>query len=258
MNSHPPPRRGSLATPRALLLDLDNTLLRNDMERFIPAYLATLADFMTDYFSPDALIPHLMRATRAMLADTDPSRTNMEVFDEAFFPAIGRTRCELEPIFEQFYTTRFPQLRSLTRPDPAARPLMEWAFEQGFQVAIATNPLFPRTAIEQRLAWAGVPADEFPYDLITSYEDMHATKPHPAYFLEIARRLGREAGECLMVGDDWGMDILPALEVGMQAYWIAEPGQIPPTEGAIPIGTGRLADFSRWLRRLPSPGQGPP
>ncbi len=240
---------------KALLLDLDNTLLRNDMDRFVPAYLAALAEFMADHLPSDLLIPHLMRATHAMVESADSSRTNMEAFDAVFFPAIGRTRQELEPVFERFYATRFPELRRLTRPDPAARPVVEWAFEQGFQVVIATNPLFPRTAIEQRLAWAGVPADEFPYDLITSYEHMHATKPHPAYFLEIARLLGRRAEECLMVGDDWGLDIRPALEAGMHAYWIAQPERPPPAPTPPLAGQGTLADFARWVREhVPPPG----
>ncbi len=237
---------------KALLLDLDNTLLRNDMATFVPAYLSALADFMADYFPPDMLITHLMRATRAMMNDTDPSRTNLEAFDRVFFPALGRTRRELEPVFERFYATRFPQLRSLTRSDPIARPLVAWAFEQGFRVAVATNPLFPRTAIEQRLEWAGVPSSEFPYHLITSYEDMHATKPHPAYYLEIAQRLDCRPEECLMVGDDWEMDILPALEIGMETYWIAQPEEEPRSEGRGPLGVGSLADFYHWIRDLSS------
>ncbi len=239
---------------KALLLDLDNTLLRNDMETFVPAYLSALAEFMADHFSPDFLIAHLMRATRAMMSDTDPSRTNREAFDAVFFPAIGRTRRELEPIFEAFYATRFPQLRSLTRPDPAARPLVEWAFEQGFQVAIATNPLFPRTAIEQRLEWAGVPPSEFPYALITSYEHMHATKPHPAYYLEIAQRLGRVPGECLMVGDEWELDVEPALQIGMGAFWISGSGEGPPDGGEHLLGMGSLAEFYRWVKEHVRPG----
>jgi len=232
---------------RALLFDLDNTLLRNDMDRFIPAYLAALSRHMAPLFAPDPFIRHLMRATEAMVADTDPWRTNMEVFDAVFFPSLGRSRQELEPLFEDFYVHHFPRLRELTRPDPAARPLVEWAFAQGYQVAVATNPLFPRTAIEQRLAWADVPVSDFPYHWITSYENMHAAKPHPAYYLEIAQRLDRLSEQCLMIGDDWLMDIRPALEIGMSAFWIAAPDQPSPAEEPAPTGQGSLADFGRWL-----------
>jgi FMN phosphatase YigB (HAD superfamily) len=234
---------------KALLFDLDNTLLENDMETFIPAYLSALGDHMSEHFPPATFVRHIMRASNDMTTDTDPGCTNMEVFDAAFFPAVGRTRQELEPLFDDFYANRFPDLRHVTRPVSGARSLVEWALAQGFQVVIATNPLFPLTAIAQRLEWAGVSVDEFPYHLVTSYEDMHATKPHTAYYLEICQRLGREAEECLMVGDEWQMDVQPALALGMQAYWIAAPDQAVPEGEFEPAGRGSLADFASWIRR---------
>jgi FMN phosphatase YigB (HAD superfamily) len=218
------------------------------MERFLPTYLSALSEHMADFAPPETFVRHLLSATDAMLSDGHPDRTNMEVFNAAFFPALGRTREEMEPFFDAFYATRFAQLRTLTRPKPAARPLLNWAFDRGLQVAVATNPLFPRTAIDQRLEWAGVPVEDYPYHLVTSYEDMHAAKPHTAYFLEVANRLDRRVEECVMVGDDWEMDIRPALEVGMWAYWIAGPQRTPPGDEAAPVGQGSLADFARWIR----------
>lgn len=233
---------------KALLLDLDNTLLENSMESFIPAYLSSISRHVAEELSPQQFIHHLMQATDAMSSDVDPQRTNMQVFDTAFFPAIGCTREELEPLLDDFYARRFPELASLTQPVPGARSLVEWAFEQGLQVAIATNPLFPRTAVEQRLEWAGIPADRFPYDLITTYEIMHAAKPHTAYYREIIMHLDRQPEECIMVGDEWEMDILPAMELGMRAYWIAGAEREAPSEAPTLIGQGSLAAFWHWIR----------
>lgn len=235
---------------RAVLLDLDNTLLENDMDTFVPAYLGLLGEFIADHYPPDPFIRHLMRATEAMMANNGSERTNQEVFEAVFFPAIGRAREEMEPLFEEFYATRFPALRALTRPVPIARPLMEGLFRQGFQVAIATNSLFPRTAIDQRLAWAGVPAEEFPYSLVTSYEVMHAAKPHPAFFTEVARVLGRAPEECIMVGDEWKMDIRPARQAGMRTFWIADRTSPYPADEPPPDGQGELADFARWMLQM--------
>ena len=237
---------------RAILYDLDNTLLQNPMSQFIPAYLQALGEYMADRFAPQVLIRHLLNATEVMVQNTDPQRSNAEVFDAAFFPALGVSRQELAPLFDAFYDTRFPTLRRLTQPLPAARPLIEWSFAHGFQVVIATNPLFPLTAILQRLDWAGVPASEFPYDLITSYEIMHAAKPHPAYYHEVAQRIGRMPEECLLVGDDWEGDIRPAQSIGMAAYWIAAPDAVPPADPP-PAGQGSLEDLARWVQRLPDP-----
>ncbi len=232
---------------RAILYDLDNTLLNNPMERFVPAYLHALSEHMASRFAPEVFIRHLLSATDAMTRNRGSEKTNAEVFDAAFFPALGASREELMPLFDDFYANRFPHLRVLTQVEPAARPLMEWTFRHGYQVAIATNPLFPLTAVAQRLDWAGVPADEFPYDLVTTYEVMHATKPHVAYYEEIAARLGRAAQECLVVGDDWEGDISPAQSLGMAVYWIAPPDAEPPP-GPPPAGQGSLADFARWIQ----------
>lgn len=236
---------------KAILFDLDDTLLGNPMETFMPAYFQSLAGHVAHLIPPERLLPELMRASRAMMSNDGSGPTNEEVFAALFYPALGQERAELEPLFEQFYAKKFPKLRSLMQPRPEARPLVEWAFERGLQVVIATNPLFPRTAIEQRLDWAGVPVGAWSprsYALVTTYEEMHATKDHPSYYREILAHLGRQPGECLMVGDNWEWDIAQPASIGISAYWIAEPDEEPPADGVTPVGQGSLADLWKWIR----------
>lgn len=232
---------------RALLLDLDGTLLENDMDTFVPAYLRALASFAAPLVAPDRLIPVLLAATGAMNRNDGTGPTNQEAFAAAFYPALGRERSELEPVFARFYAERFAELRPLTRPAPGARELVELAFARRLQVVVATNPLFPATAIEQRLAWAGVGADRHPYALVTTYETMHATKDHSAYYEEILGRLGRRPDECLMAGDDWDWDIAPALHLGLAAYWVAAPDATAPEPAAPLVGRGDLTGLRDWL-----------
>jgi len=237
---------------KAILFDLDDTLLGNSMELFIPAYFEALTRYMNHLLPPKRLIAELMRGTQAMENNDGSGATNEETFAAVFYPALGQERAELEPVFERFYAEEFPKLHRLTQTQPEARPLIEWAFERDLQVAIATNPLFPRTAIEQRLAWAGVPATEFDYALVTSYENMHATKAHPAYYREILARLGRQPEECLMVGDHWERDIGPAASVGIPVYWIARPDDEPPTDDVALVGRGTLGDLWERLKTMTS------
>ena len=124
------------------------------------------------------------------------------------------------------------------------------------QVIIATNPLFPRTAIEQRLDWAGIPATEFDYALVTTYENMHATKANPAYYREIIEKLERQPKECLMAGDDWDRDMLPPASIGIPIFWVTKPGDtllpIPPMKEmkrSVLIGQGTLATLWDWIGR---------
>jgi FMN phosphatase YigB (HAD superfamily) len=114
--------------------------------------------------------------------------------------------------------------------------------------------MFPRAAVEARLNWAGIPLSEFPYELVTTIENMHATKPHQAYYREILAELNCSPTEALMVGDDWQRDMEPAAGVGLFTYWIQLPGSTPP-DPTLPSEYGSLEGLlvrieSDWLHHL--------
>ena len=227
---------------KAVLFDLDDTLLGNSMDTFLPAYFGALTRWLEHLVPPERLIGELGRATQAMNAPRHTELTNEEAFASVFYRALDADRSRLESAIERFYAEEFPKLRKLTRKRPEARSLVGWALEEGLQVAVATNPLFPRVAVEERLAWAGVPADEIDYALVTTYENMHATKAHHAYYYEILTRLGRRADECLMVGDSWEMDVVPASSVGIHVYWVS--GSVKLTSAEVRLaGCGSLRDL---------------
>ena len=228
---------------KAILLDLDDTLIDNAMETFIPAYFRALEAFVAGMVEPGLFIQELLYATRTMDRNDGTGPSNEEVFAAAFYPALGVAREEIEPLLARFYAEAFPRLEPLTGPRPAAPKVVEWAKDRGLQVVIATNPLFPRTAIEQRMAWGGVGVDRFDYELVTCYENSHATKSSPAYFREIVESLGRRPDECLMVGDNWGWDVVCAGEAGLPAYWIAADGAQPPEPVVPVVGQGDLDAF---------------
>ncbi len=230
---------------KALLLDLDDTLIGNPVSTFIPAYFKALEAFVADTVPPDRFIAELLAATRAMDRDDDAGATNEEVFAAAFYPALGVPRDEMEPLLEDFYRDAYPSLQSMISSRPSAPKIIEWAGRQGLQVVIATNPLFPQTAIEQRMKWGGVGVDRFDYDRVTAYENCHATKSNPAYYLEILETIGRQPGECLMVGDNWDWDIDCAAQAGIRGYWIAASNARPGSTAVEPVGQGPLDTLLR-------------
>ena len=228
---------------KALLLDLDDTLIENPMDTFIPAYFGALKAFVAGVVDPGRFIEELLRATRAMDGNDGTGASNEEIFAAEFYPALGVPQEEMEPLLARFYAEAFPQLAPLTGKRSAAPQIVEWAKARGLQVVIATNPLFPRTAIEQRMAWGGVGVENFDYELVTCYENSHATKSSPAYFREIVDFLGRRPGECLMVGDNWGWDVVCAGEAGIPSFWIATDGVKPPEPVVEVVGRGDLDEF---------------
>ncbi|MFQ6016486.1 MAG: HAD family hydrolase [Anaerolineae bacterium] len=232
---------------RALLFDLDGTLLDNDMETFLPPYFEALTKRLAQLIPPDQLITQILASTSVMMANTDPTKTNQQVFLEDFFPKIGYPAEELMPLFDEFYANDYPKLQRHVRKRPEARSLMETIFRAGYSVVIATDPVFPLTAVQQRLQWAGV--SDFPYALVTSYENMHFCKPHGQYYQEVAQRIGRETGQCLMVGNDLKRDIVPAARVGMRTFLVAErpPESLDATTNVDLCGS--LTDLSRLIKQ---------
>ena len=63
-----------------LLIDLDDTLLLNPFDRFMPAYLKLLADKLSPFVAPDIMIPQLMYATDQMIQNNSPAQTLEETF----------------------------------------------------------------------------------------------------------------------------------------------------------------------------------
>jgi FMN phosphatase YigB (HAD superfamily) len=206
----------------ALLLDLDGTLLDNDIQAFLQVYLGRLSRAMAPWVAPEVLVPQLLRSTNVMLANQDPARTLREAFAADFYPALGTTEAGLVGRFEDFYRDEFPRLREHTAQRPAAAALVSAALGSGLRLAVATNPLFPRMAIDHRLAWAGVPSDRFAYDVVTSYESFHSAKPQLAYYAEILGHLGVSASRAAMVGDSPSDDLAPARALGMAAFHVSD------------------------------------
>jgi HAD superfamily hydrolase (TIGR01549 family) len=239
---------------KAVLFDLDNTLLGNDPNPFTRRYLALLDDFVQQRLGTPSILEALWAGTRAVLADADPLRTNAERFYDAFMSLVSTDRAAFARAMQEFYTELYPTLEALTQQRPGARRLLEQLLSGGYAVVIATNPLFPEVAVRYRLAWAGVPMDQVPLTLVTTLDNMRFAKPHPAYYEEIIARLGLAAHEAIMVGDDWEHDILPARAAGLNTFWVCGDGQGCDTAAARQVdGCGSLADFAgrvseeRWL-----------
>jgi FMN phosphatase YigB (HAD superfamily) len=230
---------------RAILFDLDGTLLDSNMDVFLPHYFKMLTARVAHIMPPETFLAHLMQATEAMIAN-DGRATNEEVFARTFYPLIGHPREQVELILLRFYTDDFPALRQHTRRKPAARQVVQRAFDLGCDVVIATNPVFPAIAIEQRLAWAGVV--DFPYHLVTTYENSRAAKPSLLYYEQILDAIGQRAEACLMVGDE-DMDMVAA-HLGCPTFLV--PGPRTALDAATPQPTyrGTLIDLDALLQAL--------
>lgn len=230
---------------RAVLFDLDGTLLDIDLNSFLRDYFAALGPVVSQVLGH----PDSNDGLAAVLAGTDamslphPGITNREAFNARFREMTGAD-LDLEEFalpFERFYRDVFPSLRRDFAPIPGARNTVRLCLELGLRVAIATNPIFPRSAVEERMRWADL--DGLDVHVITTYENMHATKPDLAYFAETAQKLGVVPSSCVMVGDDRSLD-MPAADLGMRTFYVGSDRDVPSD------WRGTLVAFAELMPRL--------
>ncbi len=232
--------------PSAILFDLDGTLLPINTDEFVRHYMKALAGFAGHLVPPKQLAEQVMASTYEMIRNTDPARTNAEVFAADFFAKVGRPEEELMPVFDRFYREQFPSLKAVCPGLPGlAREAVTAALDKGYEIVLATNPLFPRMAIEERMRWVGI--DDLPWRLITTYEEMHACKPQPAYYREVAEKIGRRPEECLMVGNDVQEDGVAA-RLGMEVFFVTDNLINRDEKPLDPARSGTLAEFVERLK----------
>lgn len=226
-----------------LLLDLDDTLLKTNLDAFVPAYFQALANHLSARVPAEVMLHALIAGMRIMNESEDPFCTLQDVFESEFYPRIRIPKEDLYQELEYFYDEIFPTLSQITSPVPAAKPFIDWAFSHGYRIAIATDPLFPWKATYHRLRWAGLEPSQF--ELISTFEHFRFSKTHPAYYAEMLGRMGWPDGPVLMAGNDIDRDILPAKRLGLATYQVN--GEPASGSGPEADSRGELSDLRPWL-----------
>ncbi len=236
----------------SLLLDLDDTLLENDINKFLPHYLKALGKQLAPFVPPDKMAAELLSATETMTRNEHPGRTLEETFDQQFYPRIGTTKQDLAAVLTDFYELRFPELRFLTRPGEHAANLIDQAQDLGYSIAIATNPVFPLRAIQHRLDWAGLPVEKYPFALVTAFERFHFAKPNPAYYAECLAQMGWPDQPAVMVGNSPSQDLQPAGILGLPGFWVTSGTDPLPASLPALSRKGGLDQVIPWLQEVRS------
>ena len=200
---------------KAVLFDLDGTLLPMDQDTFIKAYLGGMAKKLAPHgYEPENLVKAVYMGMKAMTSN-DGSCTNEEAFWKAFTGLLGEKVREDMPIFDDFYRNEFQEVKNICGFLPEAAQTVRALKEMGYRVILATTPMFPSIATESRIRWAGMEPEDF--ELFTTYENYHFCKPNLNYYKEILEQIGVKPEECLMVGNDVGEDMITE-ELGMKVF----------------------------------------
>ncbi len=204
---------------KAVLFDLDGTLLPMDQDTFIAAYFGELVKkFAPMGYDPKEFVAGIWQGTKAMVTNNG-DKLNEERFWDDFSAVVGDSIREKAEDFDEFYENRFCRVQVSCGHEPKAVSVIEKVKEKGLRAILATNPIFPAAATYQRCAWAGLSPDMF--ELVTTYENSHFCKPNLKYYEEILEKCGLSPDECVMVGNDVGEDMITEA-LGMRVFLLTD------------------------------------
>lgn len=207
-----------MKTIKTFLFDLDGTLLPMDMDKFTEIYFYEMGKCFYGIIDPKHLAKSVWESTKVMVANTE-KRTNEEVFWEDFKERLGEQSVALEEQFMKYYNNGFKKVQASTSESKAMIEAVKQLKDKGYEVVVATNPLFPRQAIHDRIRWAGFEPEDFRY--VTSFEEHHYCKPQIQYYEELLANLGRKPEECMMVGNNVQEDMV-AGKLGLKTWLVTD------------------------------------
>lgn len=204
---------------KAVFFDLDGTLLPMDQDEFVKVYFGLLAGRLAPLgYEAKTLVNTLWNGVAAMVKN-DGSCMNEEVFWKVFTRVYGEDSVKDRPIIDEFYREEFNQVQHACGFAKEAKETVELVKSLGKHPVLATNPIFPSIATENRMRWAGLMPEMF--EFYTSYENSHYCKPNPKYYLELLEKLGYRPEECAMVGNDVSEDMI-AETLGMKVFLLTD------------------------------------
>jgi len=203
-----------------ILFDLDGTLLRISQEAFLNEYLTRLSKvFVNLELDPEVAIKALWAGTKAMVQN-DGSVINAERFWDTFSTCLcldDKKRKQAERACDAFYSGEFNEVKSIMEPTDVSERIVHAMKAKGYNVVLATNPVFPFCAVESRLNWINLKPDDF--ELITYYMNSTYCKPDLNYYREVLSKINKLPEECLMIGNSPAEDMC-AGDLGIKTFLV--------------------------------------
>ena len=232
---------------KAVLFDLDATLLPMDQNEFIEEYFKSLSAKMAKYgYEPKKLVEAMWSGVKAMVLNTG-DKTNEQSFWNEFKAIFGDKALKDVEIHKDYYENDFDSLKKVCGYTPKSNDLVKHLKEKGIKVVLATNPVYPLIATEKRIAWAGLDKNDF--ELVTTYENSCHCKPNPKYYNEILEKLNLKPNECVMVGNDAQEDMI-AEELGIKVFLLTDNLLNPKNLDISKYPQGSFEELNSYLNSL--------
>ncbi|HUU79152.1 MAG TPA: HAD family hydrolase [candidate division Zixibacteria bacterium] len=208
-------------TINTLLFDMDSTLISIDEQGFSKKYFHLL--HKTHFYELDFMffVDAMVDITRYVMTTKLPKELTVDTFVKEMSKHFEISPEEIKSNLLDFYHNEYSQLKSYIRPVRGVKKLIKNCFAKGYDVVVATTPIFPEVAIMKRLKWGGL--HNFDYKLVTHAENMYYSKPQEEYYTEVLSKINKEINECLMIGNEFMADIIGPTKLGMKTFYSPLP-----------------------------------
>jgi FMN phosphatase YigB (HAD superfamily) len=193
----------------------------------------------------------VLAGTKAMVLN-DGNALNKDRFWAEFAKVMnidGEMLKAVEESSDHFYLNEFNKAKAVMKPSKISKRLVQMMNSKGYNIVLATNPLFPPSGVETRLAWAELSPQDFL--LITHYANSTYCKPNLKYYQEILDKIDKKPEQCLMIGNNVHEDMC-AGELGIKTYLVTD---FMENEHSLEIDSfhrGSLDELEIYLQSFPA------
>lgn len=195
---------------KVILFDLDGTLYRSDevQRKFAEAAYHALARVKK---LPVSRAQALIEETRAQLKAQNGYAVPYTLTLARFGMSVAR--------WHKANTAYFDPRDHLSADGELRRMLLH--LRKRYRLAILTN----NNEVQAGRILEALQVQDL-FDRVFTYNTFKTMKPNPAFFKKAMAAMGVAPAQCLVVGDRYSVDLIPAQNLGMRIYEVKGPGDI--------------------------------
>jgi len=213
--------KGTIMAITTLLFDMDSTLIDIDEILFSKTYFKLLHECHFSDFDLGYFCDSLTEITKFVMLSKIPKEFTLDTFVKEMSKKYKRDPKDLYNNLLHFYNNEYESLNPFVRPIKGVKKMLKYCFKEGYNVVVATTPVFPEVAIRKRLKWGGL--EKFDFKLVTHAGNMHFSKPREEYYQEVLFLIGKKKDECIMVGNEFMSDIVGPTRMGLKTFYCPLP-----------------------------------
>ena len=183
-----------------IIFDYDGTLVMGNTDDFFKTFLKEVLFKYVRWFQadPEPFKKAFLIAIEEMTNNMSHS-TNEIVFYDSLAKSTGIKLEKLKDFFVDFYDNEFKLTHEAYDPIPLMSNVLNYLHNSGYNLILATDPMFPRNAVDFKLSDCNINPRYF--SLITTNQNCTRTKVSPEFYKEIIQKINIKPEESLMIGN---------------------------------------------------------